>query len=194
MIGVLLVVIAAILAVEIKSLLVGEASADRSCRARSPTRPARCQSCHRPSRSRRPRWPRRGGCHTEWHSTACVAVMDQPVQPPAMGVACCFAGPQRHFEGVERKFGGHAGRAAPADDPSRVHVGDERGEHRPRPGRHVGQIHHPQLVGRREDHPATRGRQPRHRRHVARGGTTPASAGTTPPRGRRAGPACAARW
>ena len=41
------------------------------------------------------------------------------------------------FEGVERELGGHAGPAAPPDDPPGEHVGDERGEHRPRPGRDV---------------------------------------------------------
>lgn len=81
--------------------------------------------------------------------TSRIGVVDQPLKATIGGLACVFTCPQRHLQRVERELGGHPCRATPPDDPPGVHIGDERGEHRPGPDRHVGQVHDPELVGPR---------------------------------------------
>ena len=60
-----------------------------------------------------------------------------------------LAGPQRHLRGVEGQLGRHRRGGAPPDDAPRVHVAHERAERHMGPGRHVGEVDHPQLVGTR---------------------------------------------
>ena len=55
--------------------------------------------------------------------------------------------PDAHLQGVEDQVGAHRRAGAPAGDHPRVHVDAERDVDEPDPGRHVGEVHHPQLVG-----------------------------------------------
>jgi hypothetical protein len=68
--------------------------------------------------------------------------MDQPVDE----LVSLVTGPQRHLERVEGQLGRHCRLRAPSHNASRVHVGHERGEHGPRPRRHLREVHDPQLV------------------------------------------------
>ena len=54
--------------------------------------------------------------------------------------------PQRHLQRIEGQLGRHRRRGAPADDAAGEHIGDERRERHPGPGRHVGEVDDPQLV------------------------------------------------
>lgn len=69
------------------------------------------------------------------------------VHEPLDELVGSFAGPQRHLQSVERELGRHRRSGAPADDPTREHVGHERREHHACPRRDVGEVHDPQLVG-----------------------------------------------
>ena len=72
--------------------------------------------------------------------------MNEPVEAASVGVTFPFSGPQGHLQRIERQRCRHRGRGAPADDAAAEHVGDERGERHPRPGRDVGEVHDPQPV------------------------------------------------
>src|SRR6185437_16642961 len=61
--------------------------------------------------------------------------------------AAAAPGPDRVLEGVEHEFGAHVGGGAPAHDPAAEHVDDEGDVDGPRPGRHVGEVGDPELVG-----------------------------------------------
>lgn len=71
---------------------------------------------------------------------AAVGVMHEPAE------VVVRAGPDRHFQGAQREVRAEGGRGSPADDPSREHVGHERGVREPGPCRDVGDVRDPQLV------------------------------------------------
>lgn len=54
--------------------------------------------------------------------------------------------PECHLERIQGQIGRHAVHGSPAESPLGEHVGDERGERHPRPGRNIREVHHPQLV------------------------------------------------
>jgi len=57
------------------------------------------------------------------------------------------SGVQHLIEGIERQVAPWRPRHPPPDDPAGQRVDHERHVHEPRPGSHVGQVRHPQLVG-----------------------------------------------
>ncbi len=83
------------------------------------------------------------------NGSRCTGSRRRVVDKPVDELVGLLAGPQGHLQRVEGQLGGHGGLGPPSDDATREHVGHERGEHRARPGRHVGEIDHPQLVGLR---------------------------------------------
>ena len=60
-------------------------------------------------------------------------------------------GPQPHVEGVEREVGAQAGGHLPSHHHPGEHVEDERGVDPARMGADIGQVGHPELVGRGGD-------------------------------------------
>jgi hypothetical protein len=71
-------------------------------------------------------------------------VVHQPGQVLDAGLA---AGPDCVFEGVEHEICGHPSRGPPADDAPAEDVEDERDIDRAGPGRDVGEVGNPELVG-----------------------------------------------
>ena len=69
-----------------------------------------------------------------------VRVMHQPLQ---LGLAA----PDGHLQGVQGQVGAQRPRGLPADQEATEGVDDQGHVHKARPGRDIGQIRHPQLVG-----------------------------------------------
>ena len=61
--------------------------------------------------------------------------------------AFMLAGPDRLLDPIEHHRGRHRRRRPPAQNPPRVSIDDEGHVGESRPGRHVGQVSHPQPVG-----------------------------------------------
>ena len=75
-----------------------------------------------------------------------IGVVNEPGQ---VGDAGLLAGPDRVLEGVEHQVGGHLCRCPPPDNAAGEDVEDERDVDRAGPGRDVGEVSDPQLVGTR---------------------------------------------
>lgn len=70
---------------------------------------------------------------------ALVRVMDDALGPTL---------DHRHLERVQHQVRLEVRGHGPAHDPPAVHVQDHREEQKARPGRHIGDVGHPKLVGR----------------------------------------------
>src|SRR4026207_1028297 len=84
------------------------------------------------------------------------AVLRRPVESglaPAIAVVHdtldSGARPDRLLQSIENQFSAHRARYAPADDPTSEHVDPERHVHESGPGRDVGEVRDPKLVGTR---------------------------------------------
>ena len=73
--------------------------------------------------------------------------MDQTIKAGSVSAALSHG----LFEGVERQVGLERAAGLPTHDAPRIHVGYERDVSEPRPGPHIGQIHHPQAVRSHSD-------------------------------------------
>src|SRR6266550_2242715 len=73
--------------------------------------------------------------------TAAVAVMHDTLDPGAR--------PNRLLQRIENQLGVHRARHPPSHDPASEHVDHERDVHEPAPGRDVGEVRDPKLVGTR---------------------------------------------
>ena len=76
---------------------------------------------------------------------AAVAVMDE------LGEAVPTAVINRLFQGIQDEIGAQRRRDPPADDVPSEDIDDEGDVHEAPPGRHVGEIGHPELIGADRD-------------------------------------------